>query len=918
MRHTAVLSLIIPFAALCCFNQVRARHSRLHLNMDQTDLRYYFNVDNSSQVPVYDTVIPRYIEKSEYFPYDISRANWTPPAEVEFMLEVMQKRYKIRAIRNALLTAQQFDVIYFGNSRRNFTKTSVEKCLLNGHYLGKVVDMDVPSNNNLLNGAFSVHSDGVWGSFRLHGRWLRVKPLRRKIHKRSLNTKGKTDLRLHIVYQENDSHSTFLRNVTRRLHEFDASGNKRPRFTRRATRSVVSIYEGVHLNPILLSTKPDEDADTDLGSIQSLIPGKSTYYQTENSRSLDDAKVLPRQHVQKFARLDDISRQHVQKFSHAADDDPKQRYGNNLQLRPPKFRSHVQKFRSHVQKFSKPEFRQKAGSHTSNAMVEPKTNSDAMRAHVQKFGPTSLPKRLHVQKFPLRVQKERQPTTGTDERGRQHLVKFRQPSPDPHVRRRNHVQKFPNRERSLPKDVQNFPNHREDRVSTAFRRGEAIGRRHVQKFKNFQATTHSMQSSGKESDSKIFPSTKTDASSAELLPVKENNLPFVKTFHGSKSTPLQASVLLGVIVDYSLYSSMLRFGLVEEEQQLFYILSLYNEIQVFYKEPSLAEKIKLTLSLKSVGFMTEEQNDLGADPYVPKYFENLCQGPYNLDEYDHLQALTMLDLFDAPVKTNPISNTRSAIRLDTKIRKPPRRKNGPFLPNTSKDGQHAVNQNARDSVGMALLGSACNKAMHCSIVEMASFTPSLSAADELAHSMGANHEGANGCAAAENPSSFLLSPAGKQNGWTQFAQVPIISTCAIKEMATFLKGDGKCLLKDPSPPGEGLEFRKALNEILHRPLSAEEICKLRGGPLFLKTHKWKHPIITVEEGNIPGICQSLVCNGRDSSASTDEVISFVFGPAPTGTVCNPNGHLCYNFQCVDKASIPAFYDGERRTLVKVS
>lgn len=236
--------------------------------------------------------------------------------------------------------------------------------------------------------------------------------------------------------------------------------------------------------------------------------------------------------------------------------------------------------------------------------------------------------------------------------------------------------------------------------------------------------------------------------------------------------------------------------------------------------------------------MTETINDLGADSYATQYLDNLCKGPYNMDDYDHFQALTMLDLFDIidDRSSSGARNKRSyAYNKDSVFQTPntfkrrrkkhhrmrgqeaydlgkPARRNdrNSFKPIKTHAGSFPDDKKISDAIGMALLGSTCDKRMHCTLVEMNSFSPSISAAHELAHSMGMNHEGANGCPPNESPSSFAIPTHEMKIGWTQFAQLPILSTCAIRELVAFLRGTGRCLVKKAPLIGDGSELRKLL------------------------------------------------------------------------------------------------------------
>lgn len=333
--------------------------------------------------------------------------------------------------------------------------------------------------------------------------------------------------------------------------------------------------------------------------------------------------------------------------------------------------------------------------------------------------------------------------------------------------------------------------------------------------------------------------------SVMMKPVREPGRSVVATTAKPKGPDLHAAMVLGVIADFTMYSSMLTFGLVDPEKQIFYLLSFYNEVQAFFKEPSLAKQVDITISLKSIGFMTNEKNDLGADEYATQYLDNICKGPYNLEEYDHLQALTMLDIYDvngekrfrqrrnAEARTYPRNNLhlpekrfdqthrlpsappfKDGVRRKRKFfdasLQPARRKDRDTFKPKNSVGNFTSGKKMSDRIGMALLGSTCDKALHCTVIEMNSFAPSMSAAHELTHTMGVNHEGPNGCMEKENPTSFMLAAHDDmKTGWTQFAQLPVMSTCGIRELITFLQGNGRCLVKKAPPPEDGFQFKRA-------------------------------------------------------------------------------------------------------------
>ena len=157
----------------------------------------------------------------------------------------------------------------------------------------------------------------------------------------------------------------------------------------------------------------------------------------------------------------------------------------------------------------------------------------------------------------------------------------------------------------------------------------------------------------------------------------------------------------------------------------------------------------------------------------------------------------MLDLFETSSKrrrTRSVSNDDQEFSVPV----PERRKDlHNWKPGSSAHLRIPEEKKVFAAVGLALLGSTCSKSHHCSVVEMNSFTASLSAAHELGHALGMNHEGSNGCPEQDSLTSFVVPTQPMETGWTEFAHLPVVSRCAIQELVGYLKGDGRCLVRLP-------------------------------------------------------------------------------------------------------------------------
>ena len=93
---------------------------------------------------------------------------------------------------------------------------------------------------------------------------------------------------------------------------------------------------------------------------------------------------------------------------------------------------------------------------------------------------------------------------------------------------------------------------------------------------------------------------------------------------------------------------------------------------------------------------------------------------------------------------------------------------------------------------------------------------------------------------------------------------------------------------------------------LAKPLTADQVCKIKAGPLLRQLQKWDNRAeIGAEKPHDPINCRSLHCYGKKTPEFPDKLTGWVFGPAPVGTQCDKHGaKFCYDFACVDKSMLP--------------
>ena len=169
------------------------------------------------------------------------------------------------------------------------------------------------------------------------------------------------------------------------------------------------------------------------------------------------------------------------------------------------------------------------------------------------------------------------------------------------------------------------------------------------------------------------------------------------------------------------------------------------------------------------------------------------------------------------------------------------------LDQPKRHGHIAEGQRLNDCIGLAWIGTTCQKRKHCSIVELNTAIPSFSAAHEIGHSIGVHHEEDSSCPfEAKDPSrsSFMSSVSWSGNAWATKGITPQLTKCAIKELKTAIKGQSNCLLKDePDRVNPSLEYKTALKGIILH-FAVTSVC-LHSVPLNLPTsrllrHSWYH------------------------------------------------------------------------------
>ncbi|XP_032243179.2 A disintegrin and metalloproteinase with thrombospondin motifs 14 [Nematostella vectensis] len=201
-----------------------------------------------------------------------------------------------------------------------------------------------------------------------------------------------------------------------------------------------------------------------------------------------------------------------------------------------------------------------------------------------------------------------------------------------------------------------------------------------------------------------------------------------------------------------------------------------------------------------------------------------------------------------------------------------------YFPTDDKDSRHpdtVALVTRGGSGGLAKLASTCHDALGVLMVADVGLGTSQALTHEIAHTMGAVHDGGrNDCPDATYIMSHSIAGGKNAQKW---------SPCSRESIQKFLSGPSSSCLDDK--PGsivhEPYLFRKLPGQIYNRDVQ----CKLNYGP------EYKHCKQKLSD------CGSLFCSREDNGATCVSRVS----PPVDGTKCGDR-HWCISGECVDDGS----------------
>lgn len=141
--------------------------------MDNSELHYYFNVDQTHEVPRYDLITPRFDSPYRGFPQLSKRKHWIHPQQLDFKLKIFRKNYVASAVRNDVIATRGFKAKYVGTNQFDTAEYKPHQSVLRRHYLAVVHNAEMKNiGSDKVNGAFSASPEGLHGLFKADNRYV--------------------------------------------------------------------------------------------------------------------------------------------------------------------------------------------------------------------------------------------------------------------------------------------------------------------------------------------------------------------------------------------------------------------------------------------------------------------------------------------------------------------------------------------------------------------------------------------------------------------------------------------------------------------------------------------------------------------------------------------------------------------------
>ncbi|KAL3985298.1 Reprolysin (M12B) zinc metalloprotease family protein [Acanthocheilonema viteae] len=340
-----------------------------------------------------------------------------------------------------------------------------------------------------------------------------------------------------------------------------------------------------------------------------------------------------------------------------------------------------------------------------------------------------------------------------------------------------------------------------------------------------------------------------------------------KIRHDNASFRYQIDILM--VADYSVYNNFLDIVRGDEYSALFatkdYLYAIFEQVRSIYDSNGLFENVPVTLNLASTMTIIREDDC----PLAPFLNQTKLNNLENITRMSGLDAVNYVQKWVAaysqwiPAHNHIIVLTRIDL--------------------LSPRGDSSTQ-------GMAYIGVMCHVAESASVVEdIGGMATAVIAAHELAHSLGAFHDGTTGSAEKCGKNYLMSSTVSSSDDEQKFFNTFKFSPCSIQQIQLFFaNGTADCLLRSKS---RERRLRRTSQRKHRKPgevLVQQNQCKIAFGPHYSvcprKEYLSKDP------------CRRLWCQNRQLR-KTDPCETKLYLPLLDGTKCGPD-KWCLGGNCI--------------------
>ncbi|TKR88502.1 hypothetical protein L596_012732 [Steinernema carpocapsae] len=367
-----------------------------------------------------------------------------------------------------------------------------------------------------------------------------------------------------------------------------------------------------------------------------------------------------------------------------------------------------------------------------------------------------------------------------------------------------------------------------------------------------------------------------------------------KTTFSNYNEDFNLNILL--VADNSMYKAFYELALGDDFSAQYaleqYLRGVYEEMRVIYSRLIFFQDKRINLHLSGT-FIARREEDCPMITFQKEMLRELNETNFD-DDYSARNNSDSIEMSLSIYAMDAVNRMHGWIRRFAHLQLLPSHDHVILL--TKFDLLSSNNNSATQ--GMAYVGAMCVLGDSSSVVEdIGGLTTAVIAVHELAHSLGAYHDGFGEAKECLGEQNYLMSPVASGSEETNlFANSLLLSQCSTEQIENFLKTDQAACLRKRVKTKEGGKYRKSLD--------IENVKKIRLGRFSIGTGNvsWLLGLImecawyNKEYGKLGDPCRRLWCKNRQHKRfSPCETRSYF--PAMDGTVCGYQ-KWCISGSCV--------------------